>query len=224
MPARLHVLLPFELTVPDGAEFQLYTFESDCYQVRFEVPSRSGKPPAAEHVTLNEKPSYQADVITITFQKNSINRNIDHLPLDPPDLFINSVLNYFIGCLRYAAQASQVKSINFPYCQWILEYLNDDGSELTPDPAQKLLRRRMSKQFSVSLLGCDANLWGYIFSLPAEFEPPAWHSLLLDSRAAFPGIGHPKSAPGRNRTCDLALRRHSLYPLSYRGQEPTAGF
>ena len=27
-----------------------------------------------------------------------------------------------------------------------------------------------------------------------------------------------ESAPGRNRTCDLALRRHSLYPLSYRGQ------
>ena len=25
-------------------------------------------------------------------------------------------------------------------------------------------------------------------------------------------------APGRNRTCDLALRRHSLYPLSYRGR------
>jgi hypothetical protein len=30
-------------------------------------------------------------------------------------------------------------------------------------------------------------------------------------------------APGRNRTCDLALRRHSLYPLSYRGQEIKAG-
>ena len=27
------------------------------------------------------------------------------------------------------------------------------------------------------------------------------------------------SAPGRNRTCDLALRRHSLYPLSYRGKD-----
>ena len=24
------------------------------------------------------------------------------------------------------------------------------------------------------------------------------------------------SAPGRNRTCDLALRRRALYPLSYR--------
>jgi hypothetical protein len=33
----------------------------------------------------------------------------------------------------------------------------------------------------------------------------------------------PRSAPGRNRTCDLALRRHSLYPLSYRGQDFQAG-
>jgi hypothetical protein len=29
------------------------------------------------------------------------------------------------------------------------------------------------------------------------------------------------SAPGRNRTCDLALRRRALYPLSYgRGETP----
>jgi hypothetical protein len=46
------------------------------------------------------------------------------------------------------------------------------------------------------------------------------------------GIGQPfgnarkpgkKSAPGRNRTGDLALRRHSLYPLSYRGLRIEAG-
>src|SRR5580658_2172604 len=30
-------------------------------------------------------------------------------------------------------------------------------------------------------------------------------------------------APGRNRTGDLALRRHSLYPLSYRGLRLEAG-
>ena len=30
-------------------------------------------------------------------------------------------------------------------------------------------------------------------------------------------LGHwDGSAPGRNRTCDLALRRRALYPLSYR--------
>src|SRR4051812_16929291 len=27
------------------------------------------------------------------------------------------------------------------------------------------------------------------------------------------------NAPGRNRTCDLALRRRTLYPLSYRREE-----
>ena len=31
----------------------------------------------------------------------------------------------------------------------------------------------------------------------------------------------PAYAPGRNRTCDLALRRRALYPLSYwRGDDP----
>ena len=29
------------------------------------------------------------------------------------------------------------------------------------------------------------------------------------------------SAPGRNRTCDLALRRRTLYPLSYRRESPS---
>jgi hypothetical protein len=29
-------------------------------------------------------------------------------------------------------------------------------------------------------------------------------------------VGEDNDAPGRNRTCDLALRRRTLYPLSYR--------
>jgi hypothetical protein len=32
-----------------------------------------------------------------------------------------------------------------------------------------------------------------------------------------------ESAPGRSRTCDLTLRRHSLYPLSYRGMPGRTG-
>ena len=41
--------------------------------------------------------------------------------------------------------------------------------------------------------------------------------VLLDTPCRF------ISAPGRNRTGDLALRRHSLYPLSYRGRKEEAG-
>jgi hypothetical protein len=56
--------------------------------------------------------------------------------------------------------------------------------------------------------------------------------LLLGANTARPGGMCPSNvnviiaaghnlcyAPGRNRTCDLALRRRTLYPLSYR-REP----
>ena len=40
--------------------------------------------------------------------------------------------------------------------------------------------------------------------------------------AVYPGEPSPtRNAPGRNRTCDLALRRRALYPLSY-GRRETA--
>src|SRR6266568_9194580 len=34
--------------------------------------------------------------------------------------------------------------------------------------------------------------------------------------ASAPSSNQSADAPGRNRTCDLALRRRALYPLSYR--------
>jgi hypothetical protein len=46
---------------------------------------------------------------------------------------------------------------------------------------------------------------------------------ILDNRGFYYTPYLFMSAPGRNRTGDLALRRHSLYPLSYRGQETEAG-
>jgi hypothetical protein len=172
------------------AEFPIYGFDSKGYSVEIEVPTRSGIPSAVhEHeVFINEKPAFAADVITITFQRDSFNREIKS-PIDPPVEFINTVLDNFIERLRYAARASQVTSINFPRGLWTIDYLNDDGSELTPDPEKKLLRRRGSQHLHVSYVACDPNLWAYVFSLPANFQSPAWHSLLLDSRAAMPHVG-----------------------------------
>src|SRR5258708_6586206 len=44
--------------------------------------------------------------------------------------------------------------------------------------------------------------------------------VLLDKRGVYLDTPYRFiSAPGRNRTGDLALRRHSLYPLSYRGRK-----
>jgi hypothetical protein len=65
--------------------------------------------------------------------------------------------------------------------------------------------------------------------------PPSWTSVIWRERGNARGANIRQqgvlldtpyrfiSAPGRNRTGDLALRRHSLYPLSYRGRKKEAG-
>jgi hypothetical protein len=189
MLAKLHVFLPFELTLPDGVEYQLYSFESDGYRVQFGIPMRSDRPPAlgqSAEVTINGKPGIQADAFAITFQKHSFDRGI-YSATDPPEVLIKSALDYFFGRFRYVANAHQVRAPSFPQCQWQLQYLNDDGSELEASPDR--LRRRFSRKWSVALLACDPGIWKCIFSLPADFEPPAWHTLLLDSRSALPHVG-----------------------------------
>jgi hypothetical protein len=189
MLAKLYVFLPFELTIPEDAKYQLYGFESCGYQVQFDVPARSDRSPAggrAMQVTINDKPAIQADALAITFKKESFNRSISST-IDPPVELINSVLDFFLGRIRYVTNAQQIKSVEFPKCQWALEYRNDDESELELN--LEMLRRRMSHNFSISLASCDPDIWNYIFSLPIDFQPPTWHTLLLDSQAALPHVG-----------------------------------
>jgi hypothetical protein len=188
--AKLNYRLPFEFAVPVVAEFPIYGFDLNGYSVDIEIPTRSGIPPAVqEHqVFINEKLAFAADVLTVTFQRDSFNREIDS-PIDPPVELINTVLHNFIERFRYVARASKVTHVDFPRGLWTIDYLNDDGSELTPDPERKLVRRRGSQHLHVSCVACDPALWASVFSLPANFQSPGWHSLLLDSHAAIPHVG-----------------------------------
>lgn len=45
MIARLFILLPFQLTVPEGELFTVYEYEDSGYKVRFYPPSRSDRAP-----------------------------------------------------------------------------------------------------------------------------------------------------------------------------------
>src|ERR1700676_2607845 len=176
MLAKLYIFLPYEIALLEGAEYRLYSFESEGYLVQFHIPGQSDSPRTgqASQVTIGEKPAFQADVLTIVFQKESFNR-ANSSPIDPPESLIKFALEYLLGRLRYVAKAPQVKSVDFPRCQWRLQYLNNDGSELEESPG--FMRARVSLQFSLSFLACDPVLWDYMFSLPANFEPPAWHTL-----------------------------------------------
>ena len=189
MLAKLQIVVPFELTLPLGDQYNLYGYEEDGYRIFIDVPSASGKPrplDAPEHVEINGKAALHADVITITFQKKTFERRIE-LPVDPPEALIQKALSSFIGRLKYASKAPQIKPIEFRGSQWHIQYLNDNGTEL--EQAEGYIRGRWAHNFSFSYIGCDPALWDLIFSLPEEFEAPGWHTLLVDSRGALPHIG-----------------------------------
>lgn len=189
MLAKVHILVPFEMTLPLGAEYKVYGYEKDGYQIYFDIPTLSGKPKlpdAPEEVLINGMPSVQADVITLTFKKDHFERGLDS-PVDPPALLIDSALNSFLARLKYVSKAPQVKPIEFANSQWHLSYLNDDGTEL--EKVDGLVRGRGTRSFSFTFLGCDPLLWDHIFNLPEGFIPPPWSLLLIDARGALPHVG-----------------------------------
>jgi hypothetical protein len=189
MLAKLNIELPFEITMPEVAEYRVYSFKAEGYQIKFDMPGRLEKPSAsgaAAHVVIDGKPVIQANVLRIEFQKDYLNRRIGEKN-DPPEEIIQGAVEYFIGRLRYGSNGFQIRPIKFPFCQWSLQYLNDDGTELAKDPEH--LRVRASLRHSISIVACEPGLWDFIFSLPPNFEPPAWHTLLLDARASLPHVG-----------------------------------
>lgn len=189
MLAKLHILVPFELTLPLGDEYKIYGYEEGGYHVFFDVPSSSGKPKNPddpENVEINGKAAIQADIITIGFKGDSFDRRIES-PIDPPETLIQKALDFFLGRLKYASKAPQVKPIEFRNSKWHIQYLNDNGSEL--GQAEGLIRGRGTHSFSFSYIGCDPAMWDSIFSLPEQFKVPAWDTLLVDSRGSLPHVG-----------------------------------
>jgi hypothetical protein len=189
MLAKLSVLLPFELTVPLGGKFTVYGYEEGGYSVQFDLPSRSDKQPtpeAEDKVLVNGVPAIQADVISITFGKETFSREIAS-PVDPPEDFIRKTLRGFLERLKYVTKSERIKLDDFPNCQWTIRYLNDNGTELEKDESRR--RALHSRKFSFAGIGCDPALWDMLFTLPPDFEGPPWHTLLLDAKAALPHVG-----------------------------------
>ena len=74
MIARLFVLLPFNLTVPDGQQFPVYQAEDSGYKIQFYPPGRSEKAPPLtddEKITIDGVTAFQADVLQIAFTRKA---------------------------------------------------------------------------------------------------------------------------------------------------------
>ena len=189
MLARLFVLLPSAVTVPDGEQFPIYEYGDADYRVRVCPPRRSDRAPAPEsgdQIKIDGVYAFQADALQIDFHKESFERGRES-PCDPPEAVIGRAINSFLLRLRHVTRAGQIRPINFPFATWRLQYLNDDETELEKD--EKLLRGRGTLSFSMSWVALNRQVWEDIHTLPVVYEPPPWEGLLLDAHVELPRVG-----------------------------------
>jgi len=189
MIARLFVLLPFKLTVPEGQQFPVYEYEDSGYKARFFPPGRSDYAPNLgdqEKITINNISAFQADALRIEFHKESFDRSAGTL-YDPPEPVIDRAINFFLTRLRHVARAGQVRPLKFPLVTWRITYLNDDESELKEEAG--FVRGRGTLQWSFSFVALTNKVWDDVFNLPPDYVPPPWEGLLLDATVEMPSIG-----------------------------------
>ena len=185
MIARLIVRTAFTIDVPEGVQFEVPTYESNGYVVCFYPPKRSKEEEArsaGKEVTIDGTATFSADLIHIDFVKNDFNRSRD-IECDPPFSLIKDFLDHYLIRLRHITKSPIIRASEFPHCDWRLNYLDDDGKELSQ--VEGLLRKRGGMSFSVSWIALTGVMWRDIHAIPDDHVFPPWEELLLD--AAFPG-------------------------------------
>lgn len=189
MLAKLELILPFSVSIPEKEKFAIYEGVDSGYTIRIYPPMKSTQLLQQGDLTeikVNGRSSFQANGLRIYFQKDNFDRR-KSVDCDPPFTFISQTINLFLARLRFVTHNSRMKPINFPMVSWHLQYLNDDGSELEKN--EELVRGRFGKSFKFSLAPLTKEMWDEVFRLPADYSLPKWESLILDAKEALPEIG-----------------------------------
>ncbi|MBU4448030.1 MAG: hypothetical protein KKD99_05540 [Proteobacteria bacterium] len=193
MIARLSILLPFSLNIPQEETFQIYSYIDEGYEIRFYPLAKSGiyeLPDSLKEVKIDETtilcPDVPHDVLHIDFYKDNFDRRKNG-DCDPPYDFIRRTFNSFLSKLRFVTRGGQIKPIDYPYLTWDISYLNDDGTELQKE--EGLVRGRSNITKTISLISLNRQMWEEIHQLPYDYAPPEWDGLLLDAYTLLPEVG-----------------------------------
>lgn len=217
MIARLHILVPFNMVVPDSATFPLASYRDDGYQVTFHPPARSDLFLTQEvpvDLRLDDQRAFVANALRIDFQKETFDRR-EGAPLDPPEPVIRRALDFLLTRLRYVTRNHQVTAPNFPGTSYRLEYLDDKGTKL--EPTKGLNRARGARGFSLSAVPVTSGIWQDTFVLLPDWTPPPWHDLLIEATGALPKVG---MAVVLASTALEVFVTHTLDELAKRGDVP----
>lgn len=223
MIARFKVLLPYSFSVPIDSKLVPFECSYRGEKVRFFPPAHSGitddeldssspiphtrifermrtppLPSISAHVTVDDRPTYRANLLIVEIIRESFQRartsttgNPDPKELlkqgDPPIGFLLNCCNEYLVRLRGLHRASFVQPLTLEKAFWTLQYLADDGSDLPPDPA--LFRGRFSAPIIFRNFGVNEAVWDEFSKLPDGLPARPWLLLLLDAGELLPDVG-----------------------------------
>lgn len=189
MIARLFVILPFSVTIPEGEQFKIYEYIDDGYKIRFYPLQKSTEPAEQfeyDELRINGISAFQANALRIDFLKDDFERK-EGSACDPSYSLISRTVNSFLLRLRFVTRGSKIRPINFPMASWRMQYLNDDESELKEEKG--FMRGRGGRKFQFSWITLNSDIWDNLNTLSPDYTPPQWDSLLLDADSALPEVG-----------------------------------
>lgn len=164
--------------------------EIDGYKIRIhppvetDMPNPSGAPAEAR---IDGVPARICNGLMIDFLKEEFDRTVES-ECDPPFGLIDRALKSLLLRLRVVGHSHLKTQFNFPNCEWRLNYLNDDGTEL-PSTGGRLVGGRGTMRISFTWAAVNTDIWNDFNALSFDYEPPPWVLLLLDARAALPEVG-----------------------------------
>jgi hypothetical protein len=199
--ARFQVLLPSVLNVIPSVEMRPIDYHADGVTAKIYPPVRAvasdGKRPLTElrpaenqapttEVTLNGAPTIPCNLLRIEIIRADFDRRVakDTKKEDPPTALFFQIANWWLERLRVLANAAYLRPL-MEAEPWIVEYLNDDGTQL-PNEMPVKYRQRFGKQHKLSVTAVDIDLWNRLRDLGAEYTPPRYQSLILDAYASYP--------------------------------------
>jgi hypothetical protein len=214
MIARVRVLLPYTIVLREGDELGPIAYVERGYNIRILPPMKSAVPAGSldgtaaipvseilnlmdrlasqdfdERVKMDGRRTLRANILQVEFARESFNRSDAQAPgqFDPPADLILETVNRFLERLRVVSKAGFVKSLADQGALWVIDYLKDDGSELEKQVG--LFRSQYAVPLSWQLVGINTLVWDRIGSLPRDFSPSPWETLLLDAEALLPEVG-----------------------------------
>lgn len=136
---------------------------------------------------VDDEPALLSNLLRLDFSQESFNRLRATEELDPQPEVAFEVANDLIRRVRSITRATWLYELLPDLTTYMVEYLNNDGTQLEPHP--DLIRRRWRVGGKIQLMGINDSSWLAVQSLPTPFQTSPWDELLFDATDMLPKVG-----------------------------------